>query len=180
MDSTKTHRTARGAELLRQLPWRTAVLAGLGSCMTIAVLAEANTLTNLQLIIAPFGASCALVFGAPASPLARPRNVIGGHLISAALGLLAASLIVSPPLAMSAGVGLAIAGMLLTGTLHPPAGANPIVVVLSAASWGFLITPVLMGTLAIVAIGTLYHRLLTGHPYLMSATPNLDLGVKGR
>lgn len=137
--------------------------------MTIAVLAEATSLTNLPLIIAPFGASCALVFGAPASPLAQPRNVIGGHLISAALGLLAASLIVSPPLAMAVGVGLAIAAMLLTGTLHPPAGANPIVVVLTSTSWKFLLTPVLAGAIAIVLFGAIYHRWLTGHPYRFTA-----------
>jgi CBS-domain-containing membrane protein len=106
-----------------------------------------------------------LVFGAPQSPLAKPRNVIGGHLISAALGLLAATLSVSPVLAMAVGVGLAIAGMLLTDTLHPPAGADPIVVVLSQATLSFLLMPVLVGTLCIVLIGVLYHRFVTGHVY---------------
>jgi len=164
-NTSETLRSSRGASYLRSLPWRTALLAGIGACITIAVLAEAGAATSLPLIVAPFGASCALVFGAPASPLAHPRNVIGGHLISAALGLIAAMLIPYPPLAMAVGVGLAIAGMLLTGTLHPPAGANPIVVVLSAAPWSFLLTPILVGTLAIVALGAIYHRLITGHPY---------------
>lgn len=135
--------------------------------MAIAVLAEATAITDLPLIIAPFGASCALVFGAPASQLAQPFNVIGGHLISAALGLLAASLVASPPLAMAIGVGLAIAGMLLTNTLHPPAGANPIVVVLASAPVTFLLAPVLAGALAIVVLGAIYHRLLTGHRYVV-------------
>lgn len=72
---------------------------------------------------------------------------------------------------MAAGVGLAIAGMLLTDTLHPPAGANPIVVVLSHATWGFLLAPVLAGTLCIVLIGVLYHRLVTRRAYPAPARP---------
>ncbi len=167
-ETIETRTTRRSAAALRDLPWRLALLAGIGATATIAALAEATALTSLPLIIAPFGATCALVFGAPASPLAHPRNVIGGHLISAALGLLAASLIVSPPLAMAVGVGLAIAGMLLTGTLHPPAGANPIVVVLASASWSFLLAPVLAGAAAIVLFGAAYYRLCTGHPYRLT------------
>jgi CBS-domain-containing membrane protein len=150
---------------LRGRPWRAALFAAAGAFATIGILAAADATHMAPLIIAPFGASCALVFGAPASPLARPRNVIGGHLISTVVGLLAAAVITSPILAMAAGVGLAIAGMLLTETLHPPAGANPIVVVLSHATWGFLLAPVLAGTLAIVTIGMIYHRMVTGHDY---------------
>lgn len=168
MESSEPLRAPRGTGLLRKLPWRSALLAGLGAGLTIAVLAEASALTELPLIIAPFGASCALVFGALASPLAHPRNVIGGHLISATLGLLAASLISVPALAMAVGVGLAIAGMLLTTTLHPPAGANPIVVVLTGASWPFLLAPVACGTVVIVAMGILYHGLLTHHDYVLN------------
>jgi len=153
------------SQRLRSLPWRAAGFAGLGGMITIALLAEAGTVSNLPLLIAPFGASCALVFGAPASPLAQPRNVIGGHLISTALGLLAAVLIGVPSLAMAVGVGLAIAGMLLTDTLHPPAGADPIVVVLAHATWSFLLTPVLAGVLSIVLMGVIYHRALTGLTY---------------
>jgi CBS-domain-containing membrane protein len=154
---------------LRARPWRAAAFAALGGFIAIGLLGQANAITDLALLIAPFGASCALVFGAPASPLAHPRNVIGGHLVAAFLGLVAATLVVSPVLAMAVGVGLAIAGMLLTGTLHPPAGANPIVVVLGHATWGFLLMPVLAGTLVIVAIGIVFHRLITGHDYAMPA-----------
>ncbi len=164
-DVTADGKSAGAIQRLRARPWRAALLAGLGGFMTIAALAEANATSGLPLLIAPFGASCALVFGAPSSPLAHPRNVIGGHLVTAFLGLLAATLIASPVLAMAVGVGLGIAGMLLTDTLHPPAGANPIVVVLASAAWSFLLAPVLVGALVIVGLGAVYHRLLTGHPY---------------
>jgi CBS-domain-containing membrane protein len=142
-------------------PWRTAAFAGGGGFLTIGLLAATNTTGALPLLIAPFGASCVLVFGAPASPLAQPRHVIGGHLLAALIGLLVAWTLGYGPLGTAAGVGLAIAAMMLTDTLHPPAGANPIVVSLIHADWSFLATPVLAGAIVIVAMGVAYHRIIT-------------------
>ena len=144
---------------LKSRPWRAALLAGLGGALTIGALATINATEALPLLIAPFGASCVLVFGVPASPFARPRNVIGGHLTAALMGLVAISLLGPGPLGIAAGVGLAIAAMLLTDTVHPPAGANPIVVALTHAGWSFLAAPVILGAAAIVAIGVVYNRL---------------------
>jgi CBS-domain-containing membrane protein len=140
-------------------PWRAAALAGLGGSLTIGLLATVNATDTLPLLIAPFGASCVLVFGVPASPFARPRNVIGGHFVTALMGLVAISLLGPSPLGIAVGVGLAIAAMMLTDTVHPPAGANPIVVALTQAGWSFLAAPVLVGATAIVAIGYVYNRL---------------------
>jgi CBS-domain-containing membrane protein len=86
---------------------------------------KSRELTGLTLLVAPFGASCVLVVALPASPLARPRNVIGGHLIATGAGLCVFTLLGAGPLTLALGVGLAISAMLLTGTLHPPARANP-------------------------------------------------------
>ena len=110
------------------------------------------------LLIPPFGASCVLVFGVPASPFARPQNVIGGHVISAAMGLAAVSLFGAGALGMAIGVGLAIASMMVSDTVHPPAGANPIVVALAAPGWSFLLAPVLAGAVVIVMLGAAYNR----------------------
>ena len=111
------------------------------------------------LLIAPFGASCGLVFAVPQSPFAQPRNVIGGRLISATIGLLVFHTLGATPFAYALGVGLATIAMALTGNIHPPAGANPIVVILSAASWPFLLVPVLSGAVAIVLIGAFFNRI---------------------
>lgn len=145
---------------LRARPWQAALLAGFGGFLTIGMLATINATEALPLLIAPFGASCVLVFGVPASPFARPRNVIGGHLVTALMGLIAVSLLGAGPLGIAAGVGLAIAAMMVTDTVHPPAGANPIVVALSHAGWSFLAAPVLLGAVAIVAVGLVYNRLV--------------------
>jgi CBS-domain-containing membrane protein len=141
-------------------PWTTALVAGFGGFLTIGLLATINASEALPLLIAPFGASCVLVFGVPASPFARARNVIGGHLVAAFMGLAAVSLLGAGPPGIAAGVGLAIAAMMLTDTVHPPAGANPIVVALTGAGWPFLAAPVLVGAGAIVVMGLAYRRLV--------------------
>jgi len=140
--------------------WLTPLLAGFGGFMAIWILAYARDASTLPLLIPPFGASCVLVFGYPSSPFAHPKNVIGGHLIAALMGLLACAVLGFGPIGMAAGVGLAITAMMLTGTTHPPAGANPIVVALLQADPTFLLTPVLAGAATIVVLGFVYNRLL--------------------
>ncbi|MFC0212328.1 HPP family protein [Paenibacillus chartarius] len=110
--------------------------------------------------MAPFGATCVLAFGLPDSPLAQPRNIVGGHLLSTAIGLLTLACFGSHPWSLALGVALAIAAMHLTRTVHPPAGADPLLVMLSGAGWSFLLTPVLAGSVLIVAAAWLYHRLM--------------------
>ncbi len=62
-------------------------------------------------------------------------------------------------------MGLSIALMELTGTLHPPAGADPIVVILAKAGWSFILSPVLGGALLIVATAFVYHRIVSQRSY---------------
>jgi CBS-domain-containing membrane protein len=146
-------------------PWRESVVAGVGGFIAIYVLAASSAGLGASLLIAPFGASCVLVFALPQSPLAQPRNVIGGHLISAVAGLCVFCLLGPTPLSFTLGVGLAISAMMLTGTLHPPAGADPIVVIFAAASWRFLFAPMLVGTICIFLLGVGFHRWVTHKPY---------------
>ena len=145
--------------------WLSAFLSGLGGFIVISLLALLTADLHTLLLIAPFGASCVLVFALPQSPLAQPRNVIGGHLISAAIGLAVFSFLGAQPLAFGVAVGIAIAAMELTGTVHPPAGADPIVVLMAKASWGFLISPVLVGAIAVVLLAFVYHLAISRRPY---------------
>ena len=106
-----------------------------------------------------------ILFGLPESPLAQPRNIIMGHLLTTAIGLSVATLIGVTPWSMGLAVGLAVGLMLLTDTTHPPAGANPLVVMLAGEQWDFLFMPVAAGAVLIVIFGVLYHRLISGHHY---------------
>jgi CBS-domain-containing membrane protein len=150
-------------------PWKEPIFAGLGAFITIFALASARAELSSNLLIAPFGASCVLVFAIPQSPLAQPRNVVGGHLISTVAGLMVFNALGQTPLAFGLGVGLAITAMLLTGTVHPPAGADPIVVVFASASWPFLFAPVLVGTMCIILMGAAFHRWVTRKVYPLDA-----------
>lgn len=141
------------------------LFAGFGGFFVIFVLSDLTDRLEWSLLIAPFGATCVLVFGLPQSPLAQPRNVIGGHLISSAVGLASLHLLGATPISFGIGVGVAIAAMLLTRTTHPPAGADPIVVILAGASWQFLWMPVLLGAVIIVGTGIVFHRIFSNSKY---------------
>lgn len=143
---------------------REALLAGLGGAAAIGFLAACSWAVT-PLIIAPFGASCVLLFTVPSSPLAQPRNVIGGHILSALVGLAVLALIGPNHVAMAVGVGLAIALMRVTRTTHPPAGANPIVIIAAATPWWFVAVPVATGAAILVLFAWLYHRFVTGLAY---------------
>jgi CBS-domain-containing membrane protein len=134
-------------------------VAGIGGGLAIASLSSLSDTLAVPLLLAPFGASCVLVFGVPASPFAQPRNVIGGYLVSASVGLAAVALLGGGAAGLAVGVGLAITAMMLTHTIHPPAGAVPIIVGLTHPDLWFLAAPVGAGAVLIVLIGMAYRRL---------------------
>ncbi len=134
-----------------------ALAAGLGSAFAVFILAAMDARLSSAVLVPSFGSSCALIFALPQSSFAQPRNVIGGHLISSGLGLTSLMILGTGAAAMSIGVGLAIAGMIVTGTMHPPAGGDPIIVVLAGASASFLVAPMLLGTALLVLIGAVFH-----------------------
>jgi CBS-domain-containing membrane protein len=137
------------------------VLTGLiGGALGIGLLALLAQAQGVPLLMAPFGATCVLMFAAPDTPLAQPRNVVGGHFLSSLVGLVFLKYIGTGPLEMGLAVGLAIALMQLTRTLHAPAGADPLVVLAgSQLGWGFLLAPVLAGSVLLVLIALLVNNL---------------------
>ncbi|EGQ9189806.1 HPP family protein, partial [Vibrio cholerae] len=112
-----------------------------------------STMGNIVLLMAPFGATAVLVFGVPNSPLAQPKNVIFGHLITAFIGVIFTQYIGVSAISLAVATGLAVSAMLITKTTHPPAGANPLLIMLSGQGWSFLFTPVLLGAVVIVLVG---------------------------
>jgi len=144
---------------------RNALMGTIGGFAAIALLAALSELTTAVWIMAPFGATCVLAFGLWDAPLSQPRNIIGGHLISTFVGLLFSHLFGTSLWVMAAAVGVAIGLMMLTKTTHPPAGADPLVVILSGSSWTFLFEPVLVGAVAIVLIALLINNLDSKRSY---------------
>ncbi|MGL4757220.1 MAG: HPP family protein, partial [Aeromonadaceae bacterium] len=127
-----------------------AILAGSGAALAIFTLCELSVLQQRALLMAPFGATAVLLFALPQSPLAQAKNVIFGHLITAFVGLAVLHSVGVTPVTLALATGAAIALMLLTDTTHPPAGANPLLIMLTHQAWPFLITPVLSGAILLV------------------------------
>jgi CBS-domain-containing membrane protein len=140
-------------------PLRMVAATAAGATLAIALVAGLTEATDESFLLASFGASTMLLFGLPDSALAQPRNVVGGQVVGMAAGL-AVHELGDAWWSASLGVGLAIAVMMLTGTMHPPAASNPILVYLTAPAWSALLLPTFVGAVLIVAVATIYHRVV--------------------
>ncbi|WP_439544839.1 HPP family protein [Sandarakinorhabdus sp.] len=148
--------------------------AGVAAVAGIALAAVASTVVPLAvdtapMLVAPIGASAVLVFAVPASPLAQPWSVLGGNIVSAVVGMMAAALVPVPALAAGVAVGGAIIVMSVLRCLHPPGGAMALTVVLGtplldAAGLWFPLLPVGLNSLALVLAAWAWHR-ISGHSY---------------
>lgn len=137
----------------------------LGALVTIALLAWLSIASGYELLMAPFGASCVLAFGLPDSPLSQPRSIVGGHLVASLVGLLVLHLFGGGPWQMGLAVASAVAAMQLTRTVHAPAGADPLAVMLVHAGWDFLLFPAAIGAVAIVLVALVINNLAPERAY---------------
>lgn len=137
----------------------------IGGFLTIFALVCLTNMTSSQWLMAPFGASCVLAFGIWNAPLSQPRNIIGGHFVSTFIGLATYHIMGDEPWTIALAVGLAIAVMMLTKTTHPPAGADPLVIMFGAYSWSYLIMPVFIGSVIIVLFALFINNLRSNRSY---------------
>ncbi|WP_296149712.1 HPP family protein [uncultured Flavobacterium sp.] len=127
--------------------------------------------TDMVLLIGSFGASCVLVYGVIQSPLAQPRNLIGGHVVSALVGVTIQKLIpdilwIAAPLAVS----LSIVLMQITKTLHPPGGATALIAAtaspqIKSLGYFYVISPVLSGALILLVTALIFNNLTSKRSY---------------
>lgn len=118
-----------------------------------------SVLIGLPLLIAPFGATAVLLFGQPASPLAQPANIFGGYLIATAIAICTVAAFPDTWWAATIAVGVAIAMMLVLRVTHPPAGAIPLVASASPLQGGSLFAVIFLGSVSLVALAFLHHRI---------------------
>lgn len=128
----------------------------LGGTLAILMLQILTLYSGSLFMMAPFGATCVLLFAASKSPLAQPRNVIFGHFISAFVGLVFLKIFGVSLFGTAVAVGVAIFSMQILRCVHPPAGANPLVILLTADqihyNWDFLLFPVVSGAVALTLV----------------------------
>lgn len=129
---------------------RQIIITAIGTFIGIGTVTYLSVQEHLPLLIASFGASAVLLYGVPTAPMARPRNVLGGHSISALIGVTCFQLMGNGWLSMTLAVTLAIIAMLLTDTTHPPGGATALVCVMQNADYSFILMPVLSGALILL------------------------------
>lgn len=142
---------------------RYALWSFLSGTLGILAIHWITDLVGHPLLIGSFGASAVLLFGANDSPLAQPRNLVTGHLVSAIVAVIVVALFGSNQLTMAIGVGLAIFVMNLTHTTHPPGGATALIGVQGAAGPEYILFPVLASALILLATAlftnnVVYHR----------------------
>ncbi len=139
-------------------------MAGLGSAIAIGGMEWLSVVSRYPLAAIPFATSIVLVIGSPEAEPARPRALIGGHIVSTLVGLVVLALTGPHAWAAAAAVGLAVLAMAMTETFHPPAGINPLLVVSNNLPWSFLIAPVLAGALLLAAFACVWHRWVLQRP----------------
>jgi CBS-domain-containing membrane protein len=140
-------------------------VAGAGAATAIGAMEWFSIAGHYPLAIIPFATSIVLVIGSPDADPAQPRALIGGHIVSTLAGLALLKLTGPGAWAAAAGVGLAVLAMYLTGTFHPPAGINPLLVISNNLPWTFLFAPVLAGALLLTAFAYIWHRWVRGQPW---------------
>ena len=169
----KMRGTTRGSP--PRVSWSEVIWSWVGSLLGIAAVALINrglfSATDQLYMIGSFGASAVLVFGAPKSPLAQPRNLVGGHVLSALVGVLCFDLLGGfPIIAESLAVATAIALMHLSRTLHPPGGATALIAVagsdaLHELGYLYVLMPVGLGAVVLLVVALLVNNLAPQRRY---------------
>ncbi len=158
----------------KRLPWQEVLATTVGIFGGIGVIALITYLADEPFLIAPFGASAVLLYSATSSPLAQPRNLIGGHLIASLTGITCYQLMGETWYSITISVTVAILLMMATQTTHPPGGATAIVSVLSHKGYLFVLYPVLAGAVILLISAVLAAKISPYRTYPFRAEKVTD------
>ena len=142
-------------------------IAGIFSFITILILTILTYKTQYGLfLIASFGSTMVLLYGYPESPFAQPKNIIVGHFLTSLVGIIFLNFVHLPifiniPIAVGFGVML----MILFKVTHPPAGGNPIIVIIGSVSYDYLLTPVIVGSIVVILFGVIINKFILKKKY---------------
>lgn len=148
-----------------RITWSELLLTSLGTMLGIGLLAFFTSYTKLIFLVPPFGASAVLLYAAPTVALAQPRNVIGGHILSALVSVAFYQAFGNAWWVITLAVTAAIIAMALTDTLHPPGGATAVLAMITGASWSFVIMPIGLGAILMVLVAIFSNRFSENRKY---------------
>ena len=152
---------------MNNLNIKKSLIAAVFSTFTIGLLSLLTYKTPYGLfLIASFGSTMVLLYGYPEIPFAKPKNIFFGHLLTAFVGVFFVNYVPLPiyviiPLAVGAGVGL----MIILNVTHPPAGGNPIIVIMGSVSFEYLISPVISGSIIVIVFGVILNKFIAKRKY---------------
>jgi CBS-domain-containing membrane protein len=137
------------------------IISALGAFLCISLIAFINSYDDFNIwLIPPFGATMVLVMAVHESPLAQPKNIFFGHILSALSGVLIYFFLGMSFLSIGLAVAISVWVMMITKTIHPPAGANPIIAILGGKGISFILLPVATGALIIIVFAMIYNKIL--------------------
>ena len=143
------------------------LLAGFFSAITIGALTLLTYKTELGVfLIASFGSSMVLLYGYPENAFAQPKNIFFGHLLTSVVGIVFLFFTALPTfIVIPLAVGLGVSLMILFKVTHPPAGGNPIIIIIGSVSIDYLISPIITGSIIIIVFGIVLNRLILKKKY---------------
>ena len=137
------------------------IISALGAFLCISLIAFINSYDDFNIwLIPPFGATMVLVMAVHESPLAQPKNIFFGHILSALSGVLIYFFLGMSFLSIGLAVAISVWVMMITKTIHPPAGANPIIAILGGKGLSFILLPVATGALIIIIFAMIYNKII--------------------
>lgn len=137
------------------------IISALGAFLCISLIAFINSYDDFNIwLIPPFGATMVLVMAVHESPLAQPKNIFFGHILSALSGVLIYFFLGMSFLSIGLAVAISVWAMMITKTIHPPAGANPIIAILGGKGISFILLPVATGAVIIIIFAMIYNKIL--------------------
>ncbi len=139
--------------------------AFIGSFIGIGIVTYLTFLKGIPVLVASLGASACLIYGAPAVPFAQPRNAVIGQLISAIIGVVIYQMFGNYWYTAALSVGVAVAVMVGTRTVHPPAGATALIAVITQQDWLFPLLPVGVGICILAVVGILVNNIAANRQY---------------
>ena len=143
------------------------IYAALFSIITMSVLTLLTYKTTYGLfLITSFGSSMVLIYGYPESKFSQPKNVFFGHLLTSVVGILFLYLLPLPNfILIPIAVGISIGLMILLNITHPPAGANPIIVIMGSVSLEYIISPIILGSIIILIFAIILNKFILRKDY---------------
>ena len=138
---------------------RPLIVAWIAAAASIAAIALSFEAVHLPFVLASLGGSAVILFGMPESEMSQPRSFIGGHAIATAVGIGFFHLFGDQWWVLAGAMATALTLMQVTRTIHSPAGADPLIVILNHAGWSFLLMPLALGLAILLAAALAFNRI---------------------